>query len=210
MPLSFASFVTSTFDQSDWLKLMGIVGAMVALYLLARMLGGGDDSVTPPVYNSGSTQFSASQTELTVPPETHDAEEDDLDEPDDKEQPTIDAEEVQPRNIQISDWSFAKFEVEAGPPDRDSFADELSVNLYDKSTGHTWNQTYLVATPAGLEKKLRRSKSSFMILPQILVMNRYDVSQLRKAVLGDLGAMEAERGDVPPDAIDAAEAERSD
>jgi hypothetical protein len=108
------------------------------------------------------------------------------------------------RGIQrIRDWNFVKFEIEAGPPHPDSFVDELLVNLYDKSTGQGWNKSYLVATPAGLEEILRKRKSNFIFLPQTLVMNRYDVNQLRKAVLGDLGAMEEERGDVPRDGTDA-------
>jgi hypothetical protein len=78
------------------------------------------------------------------------------------------------------------------------------VSLSDTSTGHAWNQTYLVATPAGLENTLRKNKSNFMFLPQTIVMNRYNVNQLRKAVLDDLEALEEERGDVPPDASDAA------
>ena len=207
MPLWLASFAGSTFDQSDWLKLLGIAGAAVALYLIAKRLGGGDEFCPPPMGTSSSTQVSTSQPELSEPEEKRDVEEDDADQPDDEEQPTAE-EEVQPRNIQITDWNFAKFEIAAGPPDRDSFADELTVNLYDRSTGHPWSQTYFVATPAGIEKMLRKSKSNFVLLPQILVMSRYDVTQLRKAVLSDLGAMEEERGDVPTDASDETAAEQ--
>jgi len=189
------------------MKLLGIAGAMVALYLVARRLGGGDESFPRPIDTSSSTQISTSQTDLAVPQENWSTEEDGSDEPELDEQPIAAEKEVQSRNIQISDWNFAKFEIETGPPNRDSFADELFVNLYDKSTGHAWEQTYLVATPAGLEKMLHRNKLNFMFLPQTLVMNRYEVNELRKAVLGDLRAMEEERGDVPPDASDPAGAE---
>jgi hypothetical protein len=188
MSLWLAGFAGSSFDQSDWLKLLGVAGAAVALYVIARRLGGSDEPYAPPTDAPSSTQVPTSQTELPEP---------------DEKQTSAEEEDAQPRNIQIADWSFAKFEIAAGPPDRDSFADELTVNLDDKSTGHVWQQTYLVATPAGLEKMLRESKSNFMSLPQVLVMKRYDVTQLRKAVLNDLEAIEEERGDVPPDATHA-------
>ena len=84
------------------------------------------------------------------------------------------------------------------------------MSLYDRSTGQAWEQTYLVANPAGLGNMLHKSKSNFMLLPQTIVMNRYDVDQLRNAVLDDLGALEEERGDVPPDASDAAGAGKQD
>ena len=211
MSLRLACFVTSTFDQSDWLKLLGIAGAAVALYFIAKRLGGGDEAAPPPMDTSSSTQLASGHTDLTQSQGSQDSEkEDDSGNQDYEEQPITAEEEVQPRNVQIRDWNFAKFEIEAGPPNRDSFVDELSVNLFDESTGHAWNQTYSVATPMGLEKMLRDDKSSFMFLPQILVLNRYDVNTLRKAVLDDLGAMEEERGDVPPDASDAATAGKQD
>ena len=49
--------VASTFDQSDWLKLLGIAGAMLVLYILARRLGGGDESYPPPMDTSSSAQI---------------------------------------------------------------------------------------------------------------------------------------------------------
>jgi hypothetical protein len=202
MSFGIACFAASTFDQSDWLKLLGLAGAVVALYLFARRPGGRDESLSPPIDRPALTQLPSSHAELAESQAGHANEGEDSDEPDDLEQPTTAEEEVQPRNIQIRDWNFAKFEIKAGPPNVNDFVDELLVNLFDKSTGQAWNQTYLVATPAGLEKMLHSSRSNFMFLPQTLVMNRYDVNQLRKAVLGDLGALEEERGEVPPDARD--------
>jgi hypothetical protein len=48
MALCLVYMIAFTFDQSDWLKLMGIVTAMVALYIIARRLGGGDEAILPP------------------------------------------------------------------------------------------------------------------------------------------------------------------
>ena len=198
MSLGLACFAVSSFDLSDWLKLLGIAGAMGALYLVAKRLGDGGQAVLPPMDTPASTQLSSGHADLAEPQASQESEkEDDSDEPAYQEQPTKAEEEDQPRNIQIRDWNFAEFEIEAGPPNRDNFADELSVNLFDNSTGHAWNQIYFVATPAGLETMLRKNKSSFMFVPQTIVMNRYNVNQLRKAVLDDLEAVEEERGDVP-------------
>jgi hypothetical protein len=61
-----------------------------------------------------------------------------------------------------------------------------------------------VATPAGLEKMLRKEKLSSMTIPQIIVVARYDLKEIRAAILDDLGATEALRGDVPPETGDDA------
>ena len=203
MLLWLTGFVVSTFDQSDWLKLLGIAGAAVALYLVAKRLGGGDESYPPPTDNATSTQLSTSQTEPPVPEESHDFEEQNSDGPDDEEPP--EEGDLQPHNVQIADWSFATFEVATGPPDGNCFAEELWVDLHDESSGHNWKETYFVANPAGLQKMLQENKSKFMFLPKVLIMDPYDVKKLRAAVLEDLAAMEDARGDVPPDASDAAE-----
>ena len=123
----------------------------------------------------------------------------------DDEEPLGGEGDLQPRNTKITDWSFATFEIAAGPPDRNCFAEELWVDLHDDSSGHNWRQTYFVATPAGLQKTLRESKSKFIFIPKVLVMDRYDAKELRVVLLEDLAAMEEERGDVPLDATDAAE-----
>jgi hypothetical protein len=199
------------FDQSDWLKLLGIAGAMVALYLVAKGLGGGSDAVPPPMGSSSSTLTSIGETDVDEPDQPPAAESGEPDQP--GYVPLLDEqrEEAAKQNtIEIRAWNFATFEIETGPPDPNCFADDLWMDLFDSSTGHGWRQTYFVATSAGLEKMLRDNKTSFMFLPQILVLNRYDINQLRKAVLDDLGAMEEERGDVSPDASDATAAGQQD
>ncbi len=206
MSALLAGLVASSFDQSDWLKLLGIAGAAVALYLVAKHLGGAGDSYPSPTQTPDSTQLSASQTEGIEPEEDQqEADQGDLEGSDDEAYTTEEG-AARSRDITIADWSFASFEVADGPPDRNAFAEELQVGLHDKSTGQTWKQDYFVATPAGLEKMLHDSKSSFLSFSKILVMNRYDPKTLRLAVLEDLATLEEERGDVPPDAIDEAAA----
>ena len=203
MSLRLAGFVTSTFDQSDWLKLLGIAGAMVALYVIAKRLGVGGESYPSPTDASSATQFSTRQADTAEPEEGQALEEQDSYERDDEEPPTH-GDDLQPRNIQITNWSFATFEVATGPPDGNCFAEDLWVGLQDNSSGHNWKQTYFVATPAGLQQTLHENKSKFLFVPKVLIMDRYDAKELRTAVLQDLAAMEKERGDVLPDASDTA------
>jgi hypothetical protein len=204
MSLRPTCFVVSIFDQSDWLKLLGIACAMVALYVIARRLGGGNEAAPPPGDITSSTPFSTSRTVPTELEGPQAAEIGDPDQPGYTLLPEQEGDEPGQQNtIEIRAWNFATFEIETGPPDRNCFADDLWMDLYDSSTGHGWRQTYFVATPAGLEKMLRDNQSNFMFLPQVLVLNRYDVNELRKAVFDDLRAMEEQRGDVPPDASDA-------
>jgi len=208
MSLWLANFAGSTFDQSDWLKLLGIAGAAVALYLIAKRLGGGDQSYPPPMDTSSSTEIPTQQVKPPEPDRSQETEEDDSDIPAHEERPTSAGSEVHPKHFQITEWNFATFDIETGPPDPDCFADELLMTMYDKSTAHAWKHSYFVATPAGLEKILRKKKWVSMFLPQVLVMARYDVKELRAAMLDDLGTMEMQRGDVPPDDGDDAAPEQ--
>ncbi len=201
MSLCLASVVVSTFDQSDWLKLLGIVGAMVALYVVAKRLGGGDEAIPPPREIPDPIQL---QTETMEPPEGGYPEVEDLSKVELEPEVEADLEKPQPRNIRITNWNFEHFEISTGPHDPDSFADDLWLELYDSSTGHAWKQIRFVATPAGLEKMLRKDKLSSMTIPQTIVVLRYDLKEIRAAILDDVGATEAIRGDVPPDAGDDA------
>jgi hypothetical protein len=192
--MSLACIFVLGFDQSDWLKLMGIVGAMLVLYMLARKLSGAGEAVPPPSEIATPVEV---QNETMVAPHVEELDEDDPDQFDDDIEQITEPERPQPRNIQIGNWNFEHFDIATGPPDPDNFADELLMELHDSSAGRSWRQTYFVATPAGLQKMLRSKKWSSMVLPQTLVMARYDLKELRAAILDELGAMEAQRGDAP-------------
>jgi len=190
---------TSAFDQSDWLKLLGIAGAAVALYVVAKRIGGGDQSYPPPTDPVSSAHITTPQAKPAAPDESQETADDDSDMPAYEERPTSAGNEVQAKHFQITAWNFVTFDIETGPPDPDCFADELLMTMYDKSTRHAWRHSYFVATPAGLEKILRKKKWVSMFLPQVLVMTRYDAKELRAAMLDDVGTMEMQRGDVRPD-----------
>jgi len=187
------------FDQSDWLKLLGIGGAMLALYILARKLSGGDEAVTPPSEIPTPVEI---RDQPKSSPDAEEPEADELDEPGDQVGQRTEVENPPQRRIRIAAWNFEHFDIDTGPPDPASFADDLLLKLYDSSSGRSWDYTYFVATPAGLEEKLRSKHWSSMVVPETVVMDRYDVKELRAAILDLLGAMETPLGDVPDDSSD--------
>jgi hypothetical protein len=195
MPSHFPLF-SAVFDQSDLLKLLGIIAAAVALYLLAKRFGGGGEAI------STTEQFTQAASEVQPVSKTPEPigaiEEPEPDQPD----YVLPAEELSTKrgmNIQIRDWNFAKFDLATGPPDPNSFADELHMDLYDPTTGRRWMQTYFVASPAGLDQMLLDNKWSSMFTPQILILKRYSLDELRAALLEEIGAVEIQRGEVTPE-----------
>jgi hypothetical protein len=201
--MSLACIFVLGLDQADWLKLMGIATAMVALYIIARRLGGGDETVPPPSEVPAPIE---TQIPTMEPPDGGYPEVEDLEQVDYEPEVTEAPKTPQPRNIRIINWNFEHFDLSAGPPDPNSFADYLWMELFDASTGHAWKQSRFVATPAGIAKMLHKDEWGSMEIPQTIVMARYDLKELRAAVLDQLGAIEATRGDVPPEDIDAAAA----
>jgi len=201
MPL--ACLVVLGFEESDWVKLLGIAGAMIALYVLARGLGGRDEAVPPP--SEVPTQVEPEAPEPDVPAAAN-SEVEDLSKVDYEPDTIAEPDAPPPRNIRIIRWNFEHFDIDTGPPDPENFADDLRLDLYDASTGHTWSDTRFVATPAGLASMLRQNKWSSMAIPQTVVLSRYDVKEIRAAVAEQLGAIEADRGEVTDDESGAATA----
>ncbi len=179
-------------DAMDLLKLLGIVAAAVALFLLAKRVGRGGETIG--TLHPAPVPEPEPEVALKEEPEGPDPDQPGY-------SPETDVDEVPgrpPEHIRIENWNFSKFDLVPGPPDRNAFADELNMQLYDPSTGRRWMQTYFVATPDGLNQMLRDHQWNYMFVPQILVLDRYDVGQLRSAMLEELGAAEAERGEVLP------------
>jgi len=195
MSLCLVCALAFQFDQSDWLKLIGIAGAMLVLYVLARKLSGGGEAMPPASENPVSIGTRPAQT--VEPPAQEEADEDDSDEFDDEadEDPEAEASKLP---FQISKWRFEHFDISTGPPDPDCFADQLWVDMFDPSTGKNFAQVLLVATPAGLEKMLLESKSGFVPLPQALLIRRYDEEKCREAVLEQTGAIDVSPEGMPP------------
>jgi len=85
--------------------------------------------------------------------------------------------------IQIKRFFFKKADAIPGPEDADAFADELYVQLYDPDTDHGWWQSYFVATPEGLSRILREKSWKYLYAPEVIVVPRYDLEEIRRAVV---------------------------
>jgi hypothetical protein len=85
--------------------------------------------------------------------------------------------------LRITKFFFKATEAAPGPPDPEVFADELQIELYDPDSGHTWWQSYFVATPKGLAKILKDKSWRYLHAPQILVLPRYDLEEIRRAAV---------------------------
>jgi hypothetical protein len=90
--------------------------------------------------------------------------------------------------IRIKKFFFEKVDAIPGPDDPSVFADELHVQLYDPDSGHWWWQSYFVATPQGLARILREKAWKYLHAPQILVLPRYDLEEIRRAVVSRIMA----------------------
>jgi len=86
-------------------------------------------------------------------------------------------------NLRIRKVYFNKADAIPGPDDPEVFADELHVELYDPESGHAWWQSYFVATPQGLATLLREKSWRYLHAPQILVFPRYNLEEIRRAVV---------------------------
>jgi hypothetical protein len=85
--------------------------------------------------------------------------------------------------IQIKKFFFKKADALPGPDDPDAFADELHIELYDPDTDHGWWQSYFVATPQGLSGILRQKSWKYLYAPEMIVVPRYDLEEIRRAVV---------------------------
>ena len=91
-------------------------------------------------------------------------------------------------NLRIRKFYFNKADAIPGPDDPEVFADELHVELYDPESGHAWWQSYFVATPDGLAMILHEKSWRYLHAPQILVFPRYDLEEIRRAVVSRIVA----------------------
>jgi hypothetical protein len=90
--------------------------------------------------------------------------------------------------IRLKKFFFEKVDAIPGPADLNVFADELHVQLYDPDSGHWWWQSYFVATPQGLAQILRDKSWKYLHAPEILVLPRYDLEEIRRAVVSRIMA----------------------
>jgi hypothetical protein len=85
--------------------------------------------------------------------------------------------------LRMRKFFFQKTDALSGPPDRNEFADNLSIELYDPDSDAGWWQSYFVATPQGLSQILRDNSWRYLHAREILVLPRYDLEEIRRAVV---------------------------
>jgi hypothetical protein len=86
--------------------------------------------------------------------------------------------------VQVTQFNFAHFDALPGPPDPESFADELILELYDSVSDFRWTATYVVATPAGIRKLMDEERWNFFYATEIFIVRKYDLQLIREAVYG--------------------------
>jgi len=172
-----AALSTATGDVLRLLVLVAIGGGLMALGRWSSRLGGSSRPDSPP--DAPSPDAKELQPELR---------------PDAKRAPQVwppGAEEIAASfpfdpllgKIQIKKFFFEKVDAIPGPEDPDVFADELHVQLYDPDTDHGWWQSYFVATSQGLAGILRDKSWRYLYAPEMLVVPRYDLEEIRRAVV---------------------------
>lgn len=90
--------------------------------------------------------------------------------------------------LQIRKFFFDKTDVTPGPENLEVFAEELHIELYNPDSGHSWWQTYFIATPQGLTQILRERHWRYLHAPEVLVFPRYDLEEIRRAVVSRIAA----------------------
>jgi hypothetical protein len=167
-----------TGDILRFLFLVVIGGGLLALGRWSSRLG------APPIPDSPANAPTPDADEL---------------QPDDKRAPRVwppSAEEIAASfpfdpllgKIQIKKFFFKKVDAIPGPADPEIFADELHAQLYDPDTDHGWWQSYFVATPEGLAGILRDKSWKYLYAPEMLVVPRYDLEEIRRAVVSRIMA----------------------
>jgi len=90
--------------------------------------------------------------------------------------------------LRITKFFFEKTDAVPGPADPEVFADELHIQLYDPDSGHYWWQSHFVATPQGLAMILRTKAWRYLHAPDIVVLPRYDLDEIRRAAVSRIVA----------------------
>ncbi|HEU5234665.1 MAG TPA: hypothetical protein VFU50_17525 [Terriglobales bacterium] len=86
--------------------------------------------------------------------------------------------------VRVTQFNFEHFDAAPGPPDPDCFADELIIELYDSASDFRWTVTYVVATPAGIRKRMDDEQWNFLYATEIFIVRTYNLETIRRAVYG--------------------------
>jgi hypothetical protein len=87
------------------------------------------------------------------------------------------------RGVEIRSFYFATFNALTGPPDPDSFCDELTIEVEYLETGNLSIWEFTVGTPQGFEAVLHEKHWQQLYSPAVFVFQKYDLAKIREAVV---------------------------
>jgi hypothetical protein len=184
------------FPASDAAKVVLLVGAFVGIYGLSRWASRQTESVPP----TSEDPLEPIRSPALEPPRQWskvvaiDAG------PQFARTEAVDEEALRP--VRIQNIYFSRFDIVPGPPDPDSFADELFVDLYDENSGHKWTNSYFVTTARGLDQMLEDEHWQYAYADQAFFVRSYNAKIIRQMVVELLlGAQE--KPSPPKDAEDS-------
>ena len=85
--------------------------------------------------------------------------------------------------VEIRSFYFATFNALTGPPDPESFCDELTVEVEYVETGNLGTWEFTVGTPKGFEALLHEKHWQQLYSPSVFVFQKYDLAKIREAVV---------------------------
>jgi hypothetical protein len=176
------SLVPAVLSESSWLREDGakffFFGAcFVALLVLARFASNrSESSYTPPPIEPEEPRYAPAEA-LPLTSIDSDAVDEEV------EADPASLPRVRSVSFTLSMMQFKSFDIETGPPDHESFCDEVSINLNYRGGVMPWN--YTVATPKGIESKIRGSNWKSAFLPQqVMVVPYWDHNMITADLVG--------------------------
>jgi hypothetical protein len=200
------SLVLAVLYESNWLredgaKLFFFGACFLALLVLARFASKqSESSYTPPPTEPEEPQYASGEPLPQTPIDSDTVEEGVEANPDSLPR-------VRSVSFTLSMMQFKSFDIETGPPDHESFCDEVTINLNYRGGVMPWNFT--VATPKGIDSKIpgRNWRSAFLS-QQVMVVPYWDHDMITADLVGRIRMeLEAVPEEVAEDEMK--EAERS-
>ncbi len=150
-------------------KMLAMLAAVISLFMVGRWISARSES------SAHDTTLIQDETPSARPTILHD---DGTPDPNAPIHPEMDFGPVVLRKLY-----FNGFDAASGPADPLSFADDVTLEVYFKQTGALYENTYTVATPAGLTQLLRDKEWDILYSPEIFIVNRYDLKMIRETIL---------------------------
>lgn len=156
--------------QGDGLKIAIFVGFLAGFFVLARWASAKSESSShmPPDYAVHSAALEPDASPGVGA----------LARPDAPVQ-----EEFDYGRFTVKSLYFKGFDAPTGPPDPDSFCDEMTMELLNRDTDYRFEMVYTVGTPAGVRRAMETKAWKAMYLPELVAVQRYDLDLICKTVL---------------------------